>query len=43
MTTYGLRPTLLHTPGERLLRGKGVGPAVGAGAADDWIALDAGV
>ncbi|MER6625093.1 hypothetical protein [Streptomyces sp. NPDC000931] len=43
MTTYGLRPTLLHTPGERLLRGKGVGPAVGAGAAEDWIALDAGV
>jgi hypothetical protein len=43
MTTYGLRPTLLYTPGERLLHGKGVDSAVGAGQAEDWIALDRGV
>lgn len=43
MTTYGLRPTQLHTPGERLLHGKGVDSAVGAGSAEDWTALDASV
>ncbi|MFE6358717.1 hypothetical protein ACFVP3_01690 [Streptomyces sp. NPDC057806] len=43
MTTYGLRPTRLHTPGARLLHGKGVESAVGAGTAEDWTDLDSDV
>ncbi|MGW0187731.1 hypothetical protein ACWDV7_18455 [Streptomyces sp. NPDC003362] len=43
MKTHGLHPTRLHTPGERLLHGKGVDSSVGAGRAEDWIDLDATV
>ncbi|MEW2491906.1 hypothetical protein [Streptomyces sp. NPDC048411] len=43
MTTRELRPTWFYTPGVRLLHGKGVDSAVGAGQAEDWIALDRGV
>lgn len=42
MTTYGLDPTS-STPSERLLHGKGVGSAIGAGEAEDWIRLDSRV
>ncbi|MFJ8085431.1 hypothetical protein ACIQ6Y_33230 [Streptomyces sp. NPDC096205] len=40
MTTYQLGPAQFYTRGERLLRGKGVASAVGAGRAEDWVALD---
>ncbi|MCL7424861.1 hypothetical protein [Streptomyces sp. YS415] len=43
MTTYGLLPTRLHTPGARLLHGKSVESAVGAGQAGDWTDLDSDV
>ncbi|MFI9345299.1 hypothetical protein ACIG0D_29150 [Streptomyces sp. NPDC052773] len=43
MTTYGLGPTKLYAPSERLLHGKGVESAIGAGEAGDWIRLDSGV
>ncbi|MEY7974922.1 hypothetical protein AB8O53_00990 [Streptomyces pilosus] len=40
MTTYELGPTKLYAPAERLLHGKGVQSALGAGEAEDWIRLD---
>ncbi|MFC8373120.1 HEAT repeat domain-containing protein [Streptomyces sp. NPDC057239] len=40
MTTYDLGPTQLYAPSERLLHGKGVECAIGAGEAEDWIRLD---
>ncbi|MEV4682303.1 hypothetical protein [Streptomyces kurssanovii] len=40
MTTLELRPTRHCSPGERLLHGKGVVSAVGAGRAEDWADLD---
>ncbi|QIJ60642.1 HEAT repeat domain-containing protein [Streptomyces sp. JB150] len=40
MTTYDLGPTTLYAPCERLLHGKGVTCAIGAGEAEDWIRLD---
>ncbi|AIR96385.1 hypothetical protein SGLAU_01785 [Streptomyces glaucescens] len=43
MTTYGLGPTKLYDPSERLLHGKGVESAAGAGGAEDWVRLDRGV
>jgi hypothetical protein len=43
MTTYGLGPTRLHTPAQRLLRGKGVASAAGAGTAEEWVRLDRAV
>lgn len=43
MTTYGLGPTKLYAPSERLLHGKGVESAIEAGEAGDWIRLDGGV
>ncbi|MFD6415360.1 hypothetical protein [Streptomyces sp. NPDC060194] len=43
MKTYALGPTKLLTAAERLLVGKGVDSAVGAGRAEDWGGLDGGV
>ncbi|MFD3533190.1 hypothetical protein [Streptomyces sp. NPDC058664] len=36
-------PTQYYSPGERLLHGKGIASAAGAGRAEDWIALDESV
>ncbi|MGW6390849.1 hypothetical protein ACWFR1_10110 [Streptomyces sp. NPDC055103] len=38
-----LLPTRYYSPGERLLHGKGIASAAGAGRAEDWIALDSSV
>ncbi|WP_143662085.1 HEAT repeat domain-containing protein [Streptomyces glaucescens] len=43
MTVYGLGPTKLYAPAERLLHGRGVESAIGAGEAEDWIRLDSRV
>ncbi|MER5309741.1 HEAT repeat domain-containing protein [Streptomyces sp. NPDC002773] len=43
MTTHDLLPTEYYSPEERLLHGKGVASAVGAGRAEDWVELDQSV
>ncbi|MFJ3632944.1 hypothetical protein [Streptomyces sp. NPDC090112] len=43
MTNGWLLPTQYLTAGERLVHGKGVGAAVGAGRAEDWVRLDTDV
>ncbi|MFE5208135.1 hypothetical protein [Streptomyces sp. NPDC056600] len=43
MTAYGLGPTQLHTPAERLLHGRSVTSSADAWTAEEWVDLDSEV